>query len=437
MVGTEEDSLTGPRVEISPERSLADEPLQIKLAGFKPRQRVTLRAALEDDAGRGWESHAVFTCDEDGAVDLSRRKPDSGSYREADPMGLLWSMSPADGGGDGLYVKTDPEPEKVTFSAEADGVSTASREIERVYLAAGVERIPVDESGIVGTYFKPAEAGPRPAIIVMHGTSNRIMEDRGALLASRGYATLSLLYFGGEGQPGEYIRIPVEYFERCIAWLSARPEVKEGGVALIGVSRGGEGALLVASKLEQVNAVVSISGSGVVFEGLHKNPREGETDTPWTWRGEPVPFARRKDSFAFTARAIWSGMSGKPLSTLSTYIGGMKDEKSVREATIAVEEIRGPVLLISGKGDRVWPSSELSRIAIRRLEDNGHPYPDRHLDYDGAGHVVFMPYQPAMVGFTRVFSGMALDFGGSPEANAKAGAACWAGMLDFLAEALG
>lgn len=71
---------------------------------------------------------------------------------------------------------------------------------------------------------------------------------------------------------------------------------------------------------------------GVVFEGLHKNPREGGPETPWTWRGNPVPFAKRKDSFSFTAKAAWSGMSKKPLSTLPTYIDGMKDRAALPDA---------------------------------------------------------------------------------------------------------
>jgi dienelactone hydrolase len=437
MVGKEDGSLKETRIEITPESSLADEPLEIKLAGFEPRQRVTLMASLSDDAGERWQSHAVFNCDADGTVDLSQQKPVSGTYNETDPMGLFWSMSPTSTKGAGLYMKANTEPKKVTFTAEADGTAAVSREIERLYLATGTERISVDEDGILGTYFKPEAGGPRPAIIVMHGTANRVLEDRGALLASRGYAVLSLLYFGGKGLPGDFIKIPVEYFERSISWLSARPEVKEGGVALIGVSRGGEGALLAASKLERVSAVVSISGGGVVFEGLHKNPREGGPETPWTWRGNPVPFAKRKDSFSFTAKAIWSGMSKKPLSTLSTYIDGMKDKEAIKEAAIKAEDIKGPVLLVSGKEDRVWPSSKLSSIAAARLEENNHPYPYEHLDYDGAGHVVFLPYHPTTVGYTRVFSGMALEFGGSPEANARASADSWKKMLRFLEDALG
>lgn len=92
----EKGSSERPRIEITPESSLADEGLQIRLAGFKPRQRLTLSASLMDDGGKVWESHAVFTCDTEGELDLPRAKPSSGTYRGADAMGLFWSMSPRD-----------------------------------------------------------------------------------------------------------------------------------------------------------------------------------------------------------------------------------------------------------------------------------------------------------------------------------------------------
>ncbi len=385
-------------IEVDPEISLADEPLRVRLTGFQPGRRVTLRASLTDDDGGTWESHAVFACDAGGAADPGKQAPVSGTYRGADPAGLLWSMSPTGKGGSGVYVKSTLEPQVIDLTAESGGVTSTSARVERRYLAEGVERIPVSEGRVAGTYFKPAGEGPHPAVIVMHGTVNRIMEDTGSLLAARGLAALSLLYFGGAGQPPEYIGIPVEYFERAIAWLQARPEVKKGGVALLGVSRGGEGALLTGSLLEGVNAVVSISGGGVVFEGLHADPRDGDPQSPFTWKGEDLPFLERKDSPGFVARAIWSGIRHQPLSTLSTYSDAMRDQAAVDKAAIAVEKIKGPVLLVSGRQDLVWPSSELSRMVMRRLEAHGHPYPYEHLDYEESGHGAYLPYRPAMAG---------------------------------------
>ena len=50
-------------------------------------------------------------------------------------------------------------------------------------------------------------------------------------------------------------------------------------------------------------------------------------------------------------------------------------------ATIPVERINGPVLLISGEDDQMWPSRTLAEIAMERLRAHRHPYPDEHIAY--------------------------------------------------------
>lgn len=65
---------------------------------------------------------------------------------------------------------------------------------------------------------------------------------------------------------------------------------------------------------------------------------------------------------------------------------------ALRAAEIPVERINGPVLLIGADGDRVWPSSFLSRIAWDRLQREGHAWPDQFLRYPGAGHGIGMPH---------------------------------------------
>jgi pimeloyl-ACP methyl ester carboxylesterase len=49
-------------------------------------------------------------------------------------------------------------------------------------------------------------------------------------------------------------------------------------------------------------------------------------------------------------------------------------EPSVGPATIRVERIQGPVLLISGRADRIWPSERLADIAFQRLQAHAFPH---------------------------------------------------------------
>src|SRR5262245_6750407 len=79
-------------IDVTPERSLADEPLRIVVGGAPPGGRVTVRAALRDDAAQRWASWGAFVADAGGMVDLAKQAPVDGTWDTADPLGLIWSM---------------------------------------------------------------------------------------------------------------------------------------------------------------------------------------------------------------------------------------------------------------------------------------------------------------------------------------------------------
>src|SRR5215208_5297596 len=89
-----------PAISIQPSEVLIDEPVSIRLSGFEPNQEVTIRAttvgtAFPDliDTGIVRESEATFQTDSNGEVDLEKQAPLSGSYTDADGMGLFWSLT--------------------------------------------------------------------------------------------------------------------------------------------------------------------------------------------------------------------------------------------------------------------------------------------------------------------------------------------------------
>src|SRR5947199_123091 len=82
-----------PEIYVNPVRSMVDVPLGIRLMGFASGQQVTLRASQTDDLERTWRAHATFVADSNGQVDVAAQAPVSGTYTEADRMGLIWSMA--------------------------------------------------------------------------------------------------------------------------------------------------------------------------------------------------------------------------------------------------------------------------------------------------------------------------------------------------------
>jgi dienelactone hydrolase len=112
----------------------------------------------------------------------------------------------------------------------------------------------------------------------------------------------------------------------------------------------------------------------------------------------------------------------------------------VERATIPVERTRGPILLVSGTDDQMWPSSDLADIGLRRLQAHHHPFPYRHLKYDGAGHLISVPYAPTTVRDIALpvegFDGYLYQQGGNTRTDAEAGIDGWRRTLEFLEDAV-
>lgn len=290
-------------------------------------------------------------------------------------------------------------------------------------------RRPVTGGKIVGTLFVPTTAGPHPAVVVLPGSEGGVPEGQAALLASHGFAALALAYFGVEGLPAQLVEIPLEYARGALDWLAAQPEVDGGRIAVMGGSKGAELALLLAATYpDAVRAVVAFKPSSVVWMGLPANPADNfrGPKSSWTLEGRPLPFV----SGAFTLDLI-KPMLRQRAALVSSYVGGLKDAEAVAAAAIPAERIRGPVLLVSGAQDQLWPSTQMAAEVIKRLDEHSFPYRHEHLAYGDAGHGLSLPYLPT----TTINSGTIL-LGGTPQGTASANADAWPKAVTFLEEAL-
>ena len=84
----------GATVTVTPRTSVADQPVQIRVAGLVGGQRATVQVSSTDAAGVRWRASAVYRADAAGGIDLNSAAPLSGSYSGVSGMGLIWSMQP-------------------------------------------------------------------------------------------------------------------------------------------------------------------------------------------------------------------------------------------------------------------------------------------------------------------------------------------------------
>jgi hypothetical protein len=133
----------------------------------------------------------------------------------------------------------------------AEGGHVLATAAQRRYTTAASVRIEDERptrTGFYGEYFRPAATRSHRTVLLSGGSEGCLHSGQPAgVLASHGYPVLELAYFSEPGLPQNLQRIPLECFKQALRWLAAQPEVDPARIVMAGVSRGGEGALLIAS----------------------------------------------------------------------------------------------------------------------------------------------------------------------------------------------
>ncbi|KAA2253919.1 acyl-CoA thioester hydrolase [Solihabitans fulvus] len=423
---SESPAASAPLIQVSPDCPSLDTSLTVRLLHCPPDGLVTVCANTPEGVGRTWRSAATFRADGEGRVDLTRQAPVSGDYTGAAAMGLVWSMTLDDTAPRGEPSVLTPLP--LTLTAEIAGRPVAAARVNRLRLPDGVRRTVIRERDLVGTLFTPTSCPSCPGVILLGGSEGGSHEADTALLAAHGFAVFALAYLGMPGLPTRLAEIPLEYFGTAIDFLREQDRVEAGPLGIVGRSRGGEAALLIAATHTEIGAVVSTVGSGVMTAGFPLDTEAARVPT-WTLGGRPLPFLPS----VRTPEVAEQLAGGGPVEMRTAFLAGMRDEAALAASAIPVERVNGAVLLISSGDDRVWPSAALSDVALRRLEDADHPFPYHHVSYPEAGHAIAgAPHVPA-TGLASAGPGRSLAFGGTPRANAEARADAWRRTIAFLA----
>lgn len=281
-------------------------------------------------------------------------------------------------------------------------------------LATDVQTVSVRENGVVGELHFVPGAQHRTSVIMLNGSDGGIPSAKDARdLARSGYTVLSLAYFRNwngqpDGVPAALREIPLEYFFRAIDWLKGQPQVDRHRIVLMGQSRGAELALLLASRRPDIAGVIAFSPSAYVWHAV------GVEGVPaWTENGKPLPYRASADDQALSPFDRFA--KAAPMTA----------------ARIPVETIRGPVLLLSSRTDGVWPASNYADDIAISLRASGRRV--QNVQFDDASHLL-MGTGPGITKFQIPGTTITIDFGGSPEGNARARTEAWAAAKRYLAD---
>ncbi|XP_040831257.1 acyl-coenzyme A thioesterase 1-like isoform X1 [Ochotona curzoniae] len=396
-----------------------DEPLRIAVRGLAPEQPVTLRSVLRDEKGALFRAHARYCADARGELDLERAPALGGSFAGLEPMGLFWAMEPEKRFWRLIKrdVQTpfvvelevldghDPEPERVLTRAV----------LERHFLPPGVRREAVRAGRVRATLFLPPGPGPFPGIVDIFGVGGGLLEYRASLLAGKGFAVLALAYYNYEDLPKGLETLHLEYFEEAVNYLLSHPEVKGPGIGLLGISKGGELCLTMASFLKGITAAVIINGSVVIIGGT--SHYKDVTLPPIGANKSRIKMT--KDGLVDIVDALDSPLEEPGLKSL-----------------IPVEKAECSLLFLVSEDDHNWKSEFYANEASKRLQAHGKEKP-QIICYPGAGHYLEPPYFPLCRASHHVLVGGPVFWGGEPRAHAVAQVDAWEQLQAFFHKHLG
>lgn len=191
-------------------------------------------------------------------------------------------------------------------------------------------------------------------------------------------------------------------------------QVKATGIGVLGLSKGANVALAVATFWPGVRAAVSISGSGV------------NDFIPLRVKGITIPAHPYN-----MEKAKVSGVAGSV--DLSEIMDDPRDP-ATWDSRIPVEKSLAKFLFFSGQDDRNWPSERFCREVVERLQQSG-----RHVEfycYPGAGHLLEPPYLPLCCVSAHRSLGLLMSWGGKWREHAKAQEDAWHRILTFFRQHL-
>ena len=427
--GHTEREIREPVLVVDPQDGLVDTVPGVRVHDVVPGDTVTVSLESRDAAGHTWCSRAAYRADAAGEVDLGRDAPVEGDYTGVDPAGLFWSMRFTDPGVAPTAYAASADRADVTVRAEAAGAASTTTTMTRRWAALGVRRSTVEGDGFAGRLHEPAEdTGRTPVVVIPGSTGAGAVEPWAALWASHGHPAMVVGYLEEPGLPTSLREVPLEALAAGVRHVAER---YGSPPAVLAFSVGTAGALAMLATLTDVAvaAVIAAAPSHVVWQALGEGgppPKasswsRGGAGLPW------VPIRGEKLLPQMIGHSLRRLVSRHPRSAAlrmrEAYAAGLTDAGAVAAATIPVERIAAPVLLISGEADEMWPSSEMAEAILARRRDAGVGDRDEHLRCPDAGHFLRTPGIPTTVTWND-----ALVSGGTPAGCATGAARAWERM---------
>ena len=276
---------------------------------------------------------------------------------------------------------------------------------------------PIHLEGDLNGVLFPAAGDVDWGVVVVSGTSGRLETARARLFAEHGVTALALQWFGGDGQSPGICMIDLAVFRKAIDRLKAAGCRR---VAMLGLSKGAEAALLMACRDDRLDLVIALAPSSVAWaatapglDGFSWFARSS-----WIDGGDEVPFVPIDPRWRPIGKADGVRFREMFERSLATFAN------DVPRASIPIETARADVILVASGDDAIWPSGAFAiELAARRTRAGRSVQLLFHAE---AGH------RPLFPGETAAEAPEERALGGHEAADAELGVQAWPAIAQAL-----
>lgn len=426
------------KIEISKIEALITEKIKIKVLELSPNSklRISMKMELPWCKGEVYSSYGVFVSDEKGEVDLDLVKPIEGTYKTNNSMGLIYSLKKSKTEGKNIAKNISIDKPMIMNMLFESIDEKEEITLRRLFKTEDVIIKNISEENFNGTLFYREKSNNK--IILMLTGSDGNMQALALMaspLASEGFNVLMVPYFAVEGLPDKIEKVPLEYFEEIFKWIENNKIIKSKEIFLHGTSKGGELALLLASRYKQIKKVVAVEPHAYCFQALN-GTMSGKNVSSWSYNDESIPYIEVDNSIFYEdqKKAIEKGV---PFGFASTYKKSIERSINREEARIKIENSEADILLIAGKEDNIWNSYDGCMEIIDNLKKSNYKYDVELLICDKMGHPMPVPYIiPISESLSLNMMGGVFSSGGTIEGNAEGQYKSWIRTIKFFMEPL-
>ncbi|AGF57560.1 esterase/lipase [Clostridium saccharoperbutylacetonicum] len=424
------------KIEISNIEALITEKIDIKVLELMPNSKVkiTLKAELPWCSGEEYSSYGVFISNEKGEVDLDLIEPIEGTYKAKDSMGLIYSLKKTRTVGKNIAENISIDKPMIMHMIFETSDEKKELELKRIFKTDDVIVKNICEEEFNGELFYKENSNNK--LILMLGGSDGNMSAiklMAAPLAARGINVLMVPYFAAGGLPEKLEEVPLEYFEKIFKWIESNTIVSSKEIFLHGTSKGGELALLLASRYKQIKKVVAVEPHAYCFQALNGMNCEKMVSS-WSFKNKSIPFIEI-DNNIFLEDQKTAIENGVTFGFASSYKKSIEKATNKEEARIKIENSEADLLLITGKEDNIWNSYDGCLIIQDNLKKNNYKHKVELLTCDGMGHPMPVPYIiPISDTLAMNMMGGVFSSGGTIEGNADGQYKSWQRTIGFFME---